>query len=158
MGLNWKCPFSPFTYSITYKVGFCYFKKLCIRDTVANKSYQNFRDKRLVRPGSKYPIWQRSQPLSCMAKFSRRENIYLADFKYNITYQDIRGKLRPDLFLYHNAWNGEKVTLQLTWMSFLQSCEVCFKHERLPITYGNFCHKSLVRPKSKSPDWQDLNP
>ena len=41
---------------ISYKVGFWYFKGLCIRDTVSNKTYQNFRDKRLVRPGSKYLI------------------------------------------------------------------------------------------------------
>ena len=26
LGLDWKCPFSPFTYPITYKVGFWYFK------------------------------------------------------------------------------------------------------------------------------------
>ena len=39
-------------------------------------------------------------------------------------------------------------------MSFLQNCEVCFNQERLPITSHNFCHKSLVRAKSKSPNWQ----
>ena len=52
----------------------------------------------------------------------------------------------------------QKVTLQLTWMSFLQNCEVCFNQERLPITYHNFRHKSLVRPKSKSPNWQGSQP
>ena len=52
----------------------------------------------------------------------------------------------------------QKVTLQLTWMSFLQNCEVCFNQERLPITYHNFRHKSLVRPKSKSPNWQESQP
>ena len=46
----------------------------------------------------------------------------------------------------------QKATLQLTWMSFLQNCKVCFNQERLPITYHNFRHKSLVRPKSKSPN------
>ena len=52
----------------------------------------------------------------------------------------------------------QKVTLQLTWMSFLQNCEVCFNQERLPITYHNFRHKSLVRPKSKFPNWQGSQP
>ena len=70
---------------------------LCNRDTVSNKTYKNFRDKRLVRPGSKYPIWQRSQPISYKVKFSQRNNIYLADLKYNITYQNIQGS---DRFLY----------------------------------------------------------
>ena len=46
----------------------------------------------------------------------------------------------------------QKVTLQLAWISFLQNCEVCFKQERLLITYHNFRHKSLVRLKSKSPN------
>ena len=52
----------------------------------------------------------------------------------------------------------QKVTLQLTWMNFLQNCEVCFNQERLLITYHNFRHKSLVRPKSKSPNWQASQP
>ena len=52
----------------------------------------------------------------------------------------------------------QKVTLQLTWMSFLQNFKVCFNQERLPITYHNFRHKSLVRPKSKSPNWQGSQP
>ena len=43
-------------------------------------------------------------------------------------------------------------SLQLTLMSFLQNCEVFFNQERLPISYHNFCHKNLVRPKSKSPN------
>ena len=51
-----------------------------------------------------------------------------------------------------------KVTLQLTWMSFLQNCEVCFNQERLPKPYYNFRDKSLVRPKSKSPNWQESQP
>ena len=69
-GTKLKCPFSLFTYPISYKVGFWYFKRLCNRDTVSNKTYQYFRDKRLVRPGSKYPNCQRSQPISYKAKFS----------------------------------------------------------------------------------------
>ena len=43
-------------------------------------------------------------------------------------------------------------------MSFLQNWEVCFNQERLPITYHSFCHKILVRPKSKSPNWQRFQP
>ena len=43
-------------------------------------------------------------------------------------------------------------------MSFQQNCEVCFNQERLPITYHNVRHKSLVRPKSKSPNWQGSQP
>ena len=39
-------------------------------------------------------------------------------------------------------------------MTFLQNREVYFNQESLPITYHNFWHKSLVRPKSKSPNWQ----
>ena len=43
-------------------------------------------------------------------------------------------------------------------MSFLQNRDVCFNQESLPITYYNFHHKSLVRPKSKSPNWQGSQP
>ena len=96
LGLNWKCPFSPFTCPITYKIKFLFFKSLCNWDTVSNRTYQSFLDKRLVRPGSKYPNWKRSQTISCKAKLSQRYNIYSVDFKYNITYQ-----LRSDQFLYH---------------------------------------------------------
>ena len=41
-------------------------------------------------------------------------------------------------------------------MSFLQNREVCFKEETLPITYHNFHHKNLLRPKSKID--KNLNP
>ena len=95
--LNWKCPFSPFTYPITHKVEFWYFKSLCNWHTVSNRIYQNFRDKWLVRPGSKCLNWQRSQHISYKAKFSLRYIIYLVDLQCNITYQNIRGetKVRP---------------------------------------------------------------
>ena len=43
---------------------------------------------------------------------------------------------------------AKKVTLQLTWMIFIQNREVCFKEEGLLITYHNLRHKHLVRPKS----------
>ena len=36
-------------------------------------------------------------------------------------------------------------------MSFIQNCKVCFNQVRLRVTYHNFRHKSLVRPKSKIP-------
>ena len=65
------------------------FQDLCNRDTVPKRTYQNFRDERLFRPGSKYPNWQRSQPIS--GKVKRRDSIYLVDVKYNITYQNIPG-------------------------------------------------------------------
>ena len=39
-------------------------------------------------------------------------------------------------------------------MRFLNHREVCFDQESLPITYHNFRHKSLVRPKNKSPNWE----
>ena len=35
-------------------------------------------------------------------------------------------------------------SLQLTLMSFLQNCKVCFNQEGLPISSHNFRHKSLV--------------
>ena len=92
MGLNWKCPFSLFTYLITYKVEYWYFKSLCKRDTVWNRTYQHVRDKRLVRPGSKCPNWQIFQPISYKAKFSQRDNICLEDLKCNITYQNTPGE------------------------------------------------------------------
>ena len=88
-----------------------------------------------------------------MAKLSQRDNVYLVDLKYNITYQNIRGKtkIRP-IFMPRNAQTGKRVTLQLTWMSFTQNREVCFNQESLPLTYQNFHHQRLVRPKSKSPN------
>ena len=92
LGTKLKTPIFPFFL-------FWYFRSLCIRDTVSNKTYQNFRDKRLVRPKSKYPIWQRSRPISYKDKFSQRDNIYLVDFKYDITYQNIPEELRSDQFL-----------------------------------------------------------
>ena len=138
MGLNWKCPFLPFTYSITYRVECWYFKCLCNTNTAWNRTYLNFCDKSLVRPGSKYPNWQKSQPTSCKAKFSLRDNVYLVDLKYNISYQNIRGKTKViPISIWWNALNGKKVTLQLTWMSFLQNLEDYFNRERLPISYQN---------------------
>ena len=156
MGPNWKCPFSPFTYPIAYKVGFWYFRSLFIRDTVSNKTYQNFCDKRFVRPGSNYSTWQRSQPISYKAKFSQRDNIYLVDLKYSITYQNIqRRKLRSDRFLCHQmAKMTKKLPYNLhRWASY-KIAKFVLTQKRLPVTYYNFHYKSLVRPKSKSPIWQ----
>ena len=55
LGTKLKMPIFTFklTYRITYKVGFWYFANLYNRNTVSNKTHQYFRDKRLVRPGSK---------------------------------------------------------------------------------------------------------
>ena len=117
-------------------------------------TYHNFRHKSLARPKSKSPNWQGSQPISYKAKFSQRDNIYLKDLKCNITYQNIRGKtkVRP-IFIPWNAYS-KKVTQQLTWMGFLQNLKVYFNQESLPITYHNFRHQSLVRPKSKCSNWK----
>ena len=109
----------------------------------------NFRHKSLVRPKSKSPNWQGSQPISYKAKFSQRDNIYLVDLKHNITYQKIRGKTKSDRFLNPEMLKMAKKLPNNLRMSFLQNCKVCFNQESLPITYQNFRHKSLVRPKSK---------
>ena len=92
--------------------------------------------------------------MSCKAKFSQRYDIYLVDLKCNITYQNIRGKtkVRP-IFIPWNAYS-KKVTQQLTWMGFLQNLKVNFNQEGLPITYHNFRHQSLVKPKSKYSNWK----
>ena len=114
MGLNRKCQFSPFIHHITYKVGFWYFKILCNRNTVSNKTYQYFDNKRLVKPGSKYPNWQISQPISHKAKFLHRDNIYLVDLKSYITYQNIRvGAIVRPIFIPWNNWNVKKLPYNL---------------------------------------------
>ena len=122
--------------------------EVCFNQERLPITYQNFRHKSLVRPKSKSPNWQESQPISYKTKFSQRDNIYLLDLKYNITYQNIQGetKVRP-IFIPWNAKNAKK----LTWVTFLQNHEVCFNQKSWPITYHNFCHKRLVRPKSKLP-------
>ena len=104
LGTELKMPIFTLYLPHNLQVGFLYFRSLCIRDTVSNKTYQNFRHKRLVRPGSKYPIWSRSQPISYKAKFSQRDNMHPVDLKYKITYQNIQGKtkVRP-IFIPWNA-------------------------------------------------------
>ena len=119
LGLNLKCSLLLFTHPITYKVMFWHFRSSCIKDTVWNKTYQNFRDKRLVRPGSECPNWQRSQPISYKPIFSQRYNIDLVDHKYNITYQNIQGKLRSDLFSYQEKpkWRKNYPTTNMDELS-----------------------------------------
>ena len=134
MGLNWKCPFSPFTYTITYKVGLWYFRNLCIRDTVSNKTYQNFRDKRLVRPGSKCPNWQRSQPISYKAKFC------IFKVKCNITYQNNQT----------NFYTLKCLKWQKSYLTTYKDKLSTKSQKKSRITYQNFLSKSLVRPNSKS--------
>ena len=128
--------------------------KICFNQERLPITYDNFRHKSLVRLKSKSPHWQGSQPISYRAKFSQRDNTYLADLKYNITYQSIRGKtkVRP-IFVPWNAYS-KKVAEQLTWMGFLQNLKVCFNQENLPIICHNFRHQSLVRPKSKCSNWK----
>ena len=43
-------------------------------------------------------------------------------------------------------------------MSFLENRKVCFNQESLPITYHDFRHKNLVRPKNKYENWQISQP
>ena len=50
LGTKLKIPIFTLNLSITYKVGFWYFRSSCIRDTVSKKTYQNFHHKRLVSP------------------------------------------------------------------------------------------------------------
>ena len=90
LGTKLKYPFLPFTYPITHKVGFWYFESLRNKNNVSNKTYRYFRYRSLVRPGSKSPNSQGPHPISCNAKYSRRDNIYLVDLKSKITYQNIR--------------------------------------------------------------------
>ena len=119
---------------------------------------RNFHHKSLVRPKSKSPNWHGSQPISYKAKFSQGDNTYLADLKYNITYQNIRGKtkFRP-IFIPCNAYS-KKVIQQLTWMCFLRNLKVYFNQKSLPITYHNLRHQSLVRPRSKCSNWKGAQP
>ena len=56
LGTKLKMPILTFYLPHNLQIRILYFRSLCIRDTVSNKTYQNFREKRLVRPGSKYPI------------------------------------------------------------------------------------------------------
>ena len=63
-------------------------------------------------------------------------------------------KLGSDQFLYPDMPKMEKKKMAFRWMSFLQNHEFCFNQEDLPVTYHNFHHKSMFRPKSKSPNWQ----
>ena len=44
---------------------------------------------------------------------------------------------------------AKKVSIQFTWVSFLQNRKVYFNQESLPITYHNFGSKSPIRAKSK---------
>ena len=52
-----------------YKANFSHEDQMHLQDyKKKKKSYQNFHDKRLARPGSKYLIWQRTQAISYKAK------------------------------------------------------------------------------------------
>ena len=134
-------------------------REVCFNQEILPITYHNFRQKSQIRPKIKSPNWQGSQSISYKTKFSQRDNIYLVDLKCNKTFQNIWGKtkVRPT-FMPWKAWNGKKVTEQLTWMSSIQNRDVCFNQESLTITHYNFHHKSLVRPKIKSPNWQGSQP
>ena len=65
------------------------------------------------------------------------------------------GKLSSDQFLYPEmSQMGKKLPNHLHGRAFYKITKVCFNQESLPITFHNFHHKSLVRPKSKFPNWQ----
>ena len=105
----------------------------------------------------KCPFWQRSQPISCKAKFPQRDSMYVVDFKYNIHYQNIWGGLRSYLFLCpEKPKMPRNLPNNLHGWAFYKI--MTFDQESLPITYYNFHHKSLVRPTTKSPNWQRSQP
>ena len=133
--------------------------EVCLNQERLPITYHNFRHKSLVRPKSKSPNWQGSQPINYKAKISQRDNTYPADLKYNITYQNIQGeKLRSDRFLYPEMLIAKKLPSNLNGWVFLQNLKVCFNQECLPIMYHNFRHQSLVRPRSKCSNWKGAQP
>ena len=68
-------------------------------------------------------------------------------------------QLKSDQVLYLKSLKWQKsYPLQLTWTSFLQNHELYFHQKSLPVTYHNFHHKNLARPKSKSPNWKGSQP
>ena len=73
---------------------FCKIVKFVLTKKGLPITYHNFRNKSLVRLKGKSPNWQGSQPISYKTKFSQRDNIYLADLEYKITYQNIREKTK----------------------------------------------------------------
>ena len=73
---------------------FCKIVKFVLTTKGLPITYHNFRNKSLVRLKGKSPNWQGSQPISYKTKFSQRDNIYLADLEYKITYQNIREKTK----------------------------------------------------------------
>ena len=91
---------------------------------VSNETCQNFCDKRLARPGSKHPIWQRSQPIGYKTKFSQRDNICLVDFKYNITYQNGLGETNARLIFIPSYLKYQKSYLT-TYMDELSTKSCC---------------------------------
>ena len=121
-------------------------------------TYRNFHHKSLVRLKSKSRNWQGSQPISYKAKLCQKDDINLADQKYNISYQNIWEKLTSTDFYAIKCLTWQKSYLT-TYMDELSTkSRSCFNQERLPITYRNFHHKSLVRLKSKSRNWQGSQP
>ena len=102
LGLNWKCPLLPFNYPQHLQSRVLVISKVhVIGLRFQIKLNQNFCEKRLIRPVSKYPNWQRSQPISYKANFSKRDNVFLMYLKCNITCQNIWGGPRSDQCLYH---------------------------------------------------------
>ena len=73
-------------------------RAVCFNQKSLPITYYNFHDKNLVRPKSKSPNWQVSQPKSYNTNFLQKESVHLIDVKFNITYQDNQGEIRVDYF------------------------------------------------------------
>ena len=131
-------------------------REVCFNQERLSITYHSIRHESLVRSKSKSPNWQGSQPISYKTKFSQRDKIYHVDLKYNINYQYIRAKTKVRPIFY--ATKSLKWPKSYVRKSFLQNHDVSFNQESLPITYYNFHHKNLVRPKSKSTNWQGSQP
>ena len=124
-------------------------REVCFNQERLPITYHNFRHKSLVRPKSKSPNWQGSQPISYKTKFSQRNNVYLVDLKYNITYQNIHGKakVRP-IFMSWKEKMTKKLPKNLHGRAFSKIAKFVLR-KKVSIA-------SLVRPKSKID--KDLNP
>ena len=72
---------------------------------------------------------------------------------YRITYMDDLATKSQRLFFF-SIWFFFHEHSRITGPQGKGEGEVCFNQEKLPITCHNFCHKSLVKLKSKFPNWQ----
>ena len=140
-------------------ISFLQNRKVCFNQERLPITYHIFRYKRLVRPKSKSRNWQGSQPLNYKAKFSQRDNIYLVDLKYNITYQNIRRGLSSHRFLYPEMFKmAEKLPYNLHGWGF-------YKIARFVLTKKGYQQLSTISvtkvcsyPKVNPEIEKDFNP